>query len=329
MSGYTKNVAVIKGLKDGFSADGGALSGLVRAEKYGSRLKVEISLINFAPMTEGRYVCAITDGVNSEIIENCLFEGDSEVDTSTGFASVVCYVHGSVSMIATAICGDFAGEAFALKDTIARAESVQPREELPSQIKQSSIKKEEPPEDGEVEEGYSPRYVVTDYQDEALAEVNYYEFPETHEGGEPVREDTQKETRGRKSRKNENASGTVKNQAQSIRLARGNFYSRMRAEIEGLLSSYPVEENLCAAIPESSWVKINYGEGKYYVFGIIRDNDKPAYVCYGVPAKESENPPESMRGLASYLAIPSDNCAGFWVMYQDASSGASVKVTAI
>ena len=52
MAGYTKNIAVIRELKGGFSANGGCLSGLVKAEKYGASLKVEVSLINFAPLTE-------------------------------------------------------------------------------------------------------------------------------------------------------------------------------------------------------------------------------------------------------------------------------------
>ena len=44
MAGYTKNIAVIRGLKSGFSADGGELSGIVKAEKYGMSLKVERDL---------------------------------------------------------------------------------------------------------------------------------------------------------------------------------------------------------------------------------------------------------------------------------------------
>ena len=59
MGGYTKNIAVIKELKSGFSVDGGPLSGIVKAEKYGNNLKVEVSLINFAPVTEGKYVSAV------------------------------------------------------------------------------------------------------------------------------------------------------------------------------------------------------------------------------------------------------------------------------
>ena len=68
MSGYTKNIAVIRELKNGFSADGGALTGLVKAEKYGAKLRAEVSLINFAPLTEGRYVTAISDGDRKSVV---------------------------------------------------------------------------------------------------------------------------------------------------------------------------------------------------------------------------------------------------------------------
>ena len=81
---YTKNIAVIRGLKSGFSADGGQLSGLVKAEKYGSSLKVEVSLINFAPLTEGRYVVAVSDGKHTCVLDGLTFEGRSEVDTGSG-----------------------------------------------------------------------------------------------------------------------------------------------------------------------------------------------------------------------------------------------------
>ena len=118
---YTKNIAVIKGLKDGFSADGGALSGLVKAEKYSNNLKIEINLINFAPLTEGRYVAAISDGEHSEIVENLVFEGRSKVDTSAGFAAVICYVNAGVQLLASAVCGNFQSAAFGLKGEIERA----------------------------------------------------------------------------------------------------------------------------------------------------------------------------------------------------------------
>ena len=76
MGGYTKNIAVIKGVAGGFSADGGALSGLVKAEKYGSFFRAEISLINFAPLESGRYVAAVSDGERTVAFDVPRFEGD-------------------------------------------------------------------------------------------------------------------------------------------------------------------------------------------------------------------------------------------------------------
>ena len=300
MGGYTKNVAIVKGIKDGFSADGGELSGLVRAQKYGSELKIEVSLINFAPPSEGRYVAAITDGVRCEIIENCLFEGQSEVDTKDGFAAAIFYVHGGVSLVATAVCGNFAGDVFALKEAVERAERV--KENL-----------------GEA--SFS-------YDDDAIAEVNYYEFPKTYKDGESVLENPpQKEADG--GGENEADTRPVQKEERKSGLAGGDFYQRMSKEIEELLSNYPPEESLNSAIEGSAFVKISYGDGRFYVFGIIRDGKKPAYICYGVPAENPASPPESMKNISSFLPVPSGNFKGFWMIYQDAATGATIKVGAV
>lgn len=298
MGAYTKNIAVIKGLQEGFSSDGGALSGLVRAEKYSSRLRVEVSLLNFASLSEGRYVAAVSDGKNAEVIENCLFEGESKVDTSAGFAAVVCYVHGDVRLIASAVCGDFASVALGLKAEIERAENIA-----------APAKKEQKPV----------------YEDEALAEENYYEYDKTDEGGGTVRARPQEEEDGAEPRQNEEDNRPVENAAEKAGLARGGFYERMKGEIEGLLAAYPPAEELCAAIEGSRWVKISYGEDSFYVFGIIFSGDSPAYICYGIPASDNSAPPESMRGIAAYLPVKSGYGAGFWVIYQDAETGLSVE----
>lgn len=336
MGGYTKNVAVLRGLKEGFSADGGALSGLVRAEKYGSELRVEVSLINFAPLSEGRYVTAITDGNCCEIIENNLFEGVSQVDTGGGFAAAVCYVNGGVQLIATAVCGDFSGEALALRDAVVRAEK---------------IKNENLSEAGEA------------YDDGAIAEENYYEFAEIDEDGGAVCQDApqKEELSGGEDEENsrplqdarvgfegdrltsDNSAidkstiddptgkkSTIDDLASKKTtangLAGGDFYEKMRGEIEGLLSAYPPEESLNGAISGATFVRIGYGDGKFYAFGIIRDGSKPAYICYGAPAADNSPPPESMADIASFLPVPSGNFKGFWMIYQDASTGATVKV---
>ena len=118
MGGYTKNIAVIKELKSGFSVDGGPLSGIVKAEKYGNNLKVEVSLINFAPVTEGKYVSAVSDGKTVCILDGLSFEGVSKVDTGQGFAALVCYVNGTVSPIASAVCGQFHSAIIGIREEL-------------------------------------------------------------------------------------------------------------------------------------------------------------------------------------------------------------------
>lgn len=301
MAGYTKNIAVLKGLKEGFSSDGGALTGLVRAEKYSRHLRVEISLINFAAPEEGRYVCAITDGKRTETVENCLFDGESEVDTGAGFAAAVCYVNTSVSLIAAAVCGDLGDAALGLKEYVERAENISP-----------------PPAKTVADAAADVRY-----EDEALAEDNYYEFDETHEGGRAVCEDAQKEEDGGGLCEDEKAPRPVEEDEGIAALPRPDFYGRMQSEIEGLLSAYPPQEELCAAVEGSRWVKISYGDGKWYVFGVIYSSGKPAYICYGVPGNGAL-PPESMRGVSAYLPVKCGEAQGFWVIYQDAATGFTV-----
>lgn len=319
MGGYTKNIAVIRGLRDGFSADGGALSGLIRAEKYGQSLRVEVSLINFAPLTEGRYVAALTDGAAAVLIEDCLFEGTSEVDTSQGFAAGIFYVNGGVFPVASAICGNFHGAALDLKGYVERAEGI-------------------------VREKAKTDQSAATYEDEAIAEVNYYEYAETDQDGRTVCADPKKEKDGDQAEIDETAACAVEEKPGGVAgkdaeedaeerrssvppLARGCFYEKMKGEIEGILSAYPPEEALCRTVENSRWVRISYGDDTYYVFGVIYADAVPQYICYGVPAKSADRPPESMAGLAGYVpSSPQGNCGGYWVMYQDANTGASLKL---
>jgi len=315
MGGYTKNIAVIKGLKDGFSADGGALTGLVKAERYGNSLKVEVTLINFAPLSEGRYVTGISDGNSTVIVENGLFEGFSALDTGSGFAALICYVNGTVSPVASAVSGNYGGAALGIKAEIEKAENISPAGGVAAAAEENA-----------------------GYEDEAIAEVNYYEFAETNESGGAVRQSAQEEENGRTALQNEAAFGAFAEGESGVDpdicggygkngLAGGRFYEKMKKEIEGILSAYPAEESLERVVENSRWVKISYGDGKFYVFGVIYGGGKPQYICYGVPAKNSARPPESMQGLASFIPSSEENAGeGFWVMYQDANTGASLKI---
>ena len=298
MGGYTKNIAIIRGLKSGFSVDGGPLTGLVKAEKYGNNLRVEVSLLNFAPLTQGKYVCAISDGARVCVMEGLTFDGACEVDTGEGFASLICFVNDTVAPVASAVCGQFGWAIDGICKEIERQENIKSGEAAAN----------------------------INYDDEALSEVNYYEYGKVDKDGGTVCENKEEEKDRKGVRKDEKNKSTFKEGKGGL-AGGGDFYDRLKEEIENLLNTYPKEENLEGTVENSRWVKIDYGEGKYYVFGVIFGGGKARYICYGVPSKNPDYPPPSLQNC-SFIPAHDGGNEGYWVMYQDAKTGASIKIDA-
>lgn len=317
MAGYVKRIALIKTEKRGFSSDGGELSGLIKCEVYAGFLKVEASLVNFSPLTEGRYEIGVSDGRTVLSFGGTSFEAQTDFDLSRGFAAVVCFCHGTVTPVASAVCGDFTGELAKIVRAMNQTEGVQP-------VADSR----------------------TAFDDEAIAEENYYEL-EADEGGGAVCEDAPQEKDGGTGGKDEAPFSPVEEEpvtasgddtdgdipqpfvfretiAAQPKLAEGDFYGRMKGEIDKIFAAYPVEEGLERVIEGSRWVRISYGQGKFYAFGVIFDDDGARYICYGVPSVDASRPPRSLAGRASYIPVEG---FGFWVMYQDARTGVSIKIT--
>lgn len=309
MAGYIKRIALIKTVKRGFSSDGNDLSGLIKCETYAGFLKVEASLINFSPLSEGRYCIGLSDGKNVLLFEGSVFEGEINFDLSRGFAALVCFCNNGVFPVASAVCGDMTGELAGINRKMVEQEGAQKREDS-----------------------------QTAFDDEAIAEENYYEL-EADEGGGTVCEDTPQEKDGNAGGQNEAHTCPVENQneerdsdgsGESIaepsqpRLAGGDFYERMKGDVKKIFDVYPKEEGLERVIEGSRWARIGYGIGKYYAFGVIYDGGSARYICYAVPSTDSSSPPAALAGRASY--IPVDN-GGFWVMYQDAQTGVSIDIS--
>lgn len=322
MAGYLKRIAVIKQVKGGFSADGGVLSGFVKAETYAGYLKAEVSLVNFAPLAEGRYVFGISDGVTSVVFEDLSFECESDMDCSHGFGFLVCFCKDRAYPIASAYCGQGASALPQLTQKIQQAEEVKAQKN----------------------EGIA-------YDDEAIAEENYYERKVDKIGGTVCKATPQNGdglyqkitgTSGENAENLRTVAGTqdrVINQNEVAErseddgvnrtddgvggLAGGDFYSRIRGDVEKIFAEYPHEEELEKVIEGSRFVKIAYGRNAYYVFGVLTSNGKPAYVCYGVPSLNALQPPKSLKGFSSYIPCRK---GGYWMTYQDARTGVSVGI---
>ena len=98
-------------------------------------------------------------------------------------------------------------------------------------------------------------------------------------------------------------------------------------QLQELFDTYPREYSLEKLIDNSKWVKINHEEeNKYYVVGLIYDNDDVKYICYGVPGSYYTEPPMELQGYSQWLPTdvndPYNN--GYWVMYQDSETGENI-----
>ena len=105
------------------------------------------------------------------------------------------------------------------------------------------------------------------------------------------------------------------------------FYDEIKEQIDTLFNKYPEEEILKELIPESKWIKVDYeNNGEHYVVGLMYEDGKVKYVCYGVPGVYGMEPPKELKGFCQWLPIDAlkENGFGYWITYQDADSGENV-----
>ncbi|MCL2255611.1 MAG: hypothetical protein FWC11_01995 [Firmicutes bacterium] len=104
------------------------------------------------------------------------------------------------------------------------------------------------------------------------------------------------------------------------------FYEMLKEQIDEMFKNNPPYEQLAELMPQTKWVRIEYDDNnKFYVVGLI--GEKPDYICYGVPAKFTEEAPEELDGYAQWVPLNPRNPEGegFWLMFQDAETGESVE----
>jgi len=128
---FIKKMCILRQVKQGFSGDGKTLSGLIKIEQYGKNLSVEVSVINFAPLSSGEYYCLIADSKNrTEMLPlrgKSLFNIVSELDAEDGFCGVICFVKNGITPIAYGIHGN---KVYDWKSLVKR--SVPPRSREPA-----------------------------------------------------------------------------------------------------------------------------------------------------------------------------------------------------
>lgn len=110
-----------------------------------------------------------------------------------------------------------------------------------------------------------------------------------------------------------------------------SFYNEMKGQIDSIFENNPTEEYLESLIPNSKWVKVELKNGDYYVLGLIYQENELKYICYGVPGVYQTLPPRQLSGYPVWFPLDSNKNDGFgyWLSYQDAENGESVKAVII
>lgn len=105
------------------------------------------------------------------------------------------------------------------------------------------------------------------------------------------------------------------------------FYETVREQLKTVFLRGTRETELEKVLPFSRFARVNYSIDKYYVVGLIEDNGKPKYICYGVPG-EYLNPPEKLKSYASFVPLSLFNLHGngYYVMFQSAATGEKINL---
>ena len=163
MNLYVKKLCVLKQLASGFAADGKRVSALATCETYAGKLTANLSLINFAPLSEGRYRAALVDEHGTaELFDidgpsGCTLKRASELNIAEGFSCTIAFVAGKVKPVAFGKCGE---KVYDVKKICAL------------------LGAEEEPKERPVPEEETAPGLPEKYDDEIVASDNYYDFPD-------------------------------------------------------------------------------------------------------------------------------------------------------
>lgn len=347
---YGKKVLVLSQVAEGFSLADKRISAIVRIESDGGVSTLYLSAVNAAVKDDGRYILYIMDG-RKKLYSFSLGkrptsftkEFDFPREITDGFAAGISYVEDGIPvLVAYSDCDSFRIEKSEFKKAII-AKCMTDLKKEPTETRGEKYEKiAATTETFESESliGTLPPEITAAYNDEAVATENYYLLDEDLNEKLKIIESMENVRNKNLLRDNESEKRTEKGETddsgdkfKNRNEERGSFsetrpyIDTARAELENMFFKFPEEKSLSKIIPESRWVRINYSAEKYYVVGIVKENGAEKYICYGVPAKYSAKPPKELKGFCSfvpksYFDMKGD---GFWMMFQSAITGGSVK----
>ena len=94
-----------------------------------------------------------------------------------------------------------------------------------------------------------------------------------------------------------------------------DYYKTVQKEIGKVFLDFPPYYPLINKYPQSFFVRIDFPSSeKYFVLGVLQQEQKVRYICYGLPAGKEE--------IADKDFILVENApTSFWMLFQDATTG--------
>ncbi len=319
---YVKKTCILRQLKNGFSADGNPLSGIVKVEQYAQHIAVEISTANLAPLSEGEYHLLLADTEKRYKLfplDSARFSFHGDLQLAAGFYAAICHVNEDAELIAYGVCGNLSYDLFSLVRTAFSA---------PERM----VATTPPPTfNADLHNGYQGAHPT--YDDELVAGDNYYEKEKhyahtaTAQAGENAHIEGGNSHQETPQRNDPNQDEDDEGVRHAFPTQSDGYYQSIKGELTALFARYPQDETLTDAYPASEWVRVKGTEGApEELVGLIYESGLVKYICYAVPATESA--PQEIREKAYFVPIsPLTPEVGFFVLYQSGATGESIVKT--
>ena len=366
---YIKKLCILKQLSSGFAADGKKVSALLTAESFAGRLTLTLAMIGFAPLSQGRYRLLVCDEHGEkESFEipsaaGLTVKKNSPLNIADGFGCLICFAGTRMTPVAFGKCGDRTYDV--KKMCAALDEEETPSAKIPAETAANANlgkaggesasssacggtaqrnggenQPHRPPAAPDGGTDAAPADSRPAYDDEVVATENYFEFDDVDRENLTIREKcdgNSDEERG-KAKGSEEIAGKDEDAQSLFRFAGSEnlredagacYYDQVKGELSELFTNHPAEEELEKCVPFSRWARVTFARNKYYTVGVISDEKRPKYICYGVPAEKRGEPPDALKGKCSFLPLSlfDPDGKGYWMMFQDAETGHCVKIS--
>ncbi len=339
---YIKKMCILRQVKQGFSGDGKALSGLIKIEQYGKNLAVEVSIINFAPLVSGEYYCLLSDGKGkTEMLSlrgKSLFNLLSDLDISSGFCGVICYVKNDIVPIAYGINGNGSYDWRAiLNATLPPVFPKVSQENALSDADLNGFLKEKDKNEATMsalnDENDEKNELKTPYNDDNVATENYYEKEQRNEqiqlnqNIQNARVEGAIEEQDAKTQTDLKENGDADRVLHPFKKDPDGYYLSVKSELDELFRTYPRDYTLNGAFSCSEWVRLK-GTAKVpqYLVGVLYEDGRAKYVCYALAAEDKDNPPEEIKNVCTFVPCSLlKETEGFFVLFQSTATGECIK----